>query len=145
MISTVGDLIAALQRFDPAETVALAVAGRRMRFPRISEEVCQDAFTGPAPIYIYSYDRDEPVFNVVFIGDDLTHLSKHNRAAHKARGETVLYPDDVRAMSQLDPKPYVYTDPVSSNTTRLAKKRDDVKLEFKPRRGFAQDEASYEG
>lgn len=142
-ISTVGDLIKALENHDKDEQVALYVEGRRQRFFSVSEEVCQENFYGPASIYVYGQADDLPLFPVVFLGDNIQRQGDHNRRVAGLRGEPVHTPDSVRAMVQLDRKPYVYTDPVSGKTTRLKKIRDDVAVEFKPRHGFSQDEALY--
>lgn len=145
-ISTVGDLIKALESFDPTETIALYVNGRRERFFSVSEEVCQDDFYGPASIYVYGQKDDLPLFPVVFLGDNIQRSGDHNRRVAGVRGEPVHTPDSVRAMIQLDPKPYVYTDPVSEKKTRLRSRvtRSGAPVEFKPRDGFVSDESAYE-
>lgn len=144
-IRTVGDLIKALEVHDPEEPVALYVNGRRQRFFNVSEEVCQDDFYGPASIYVYGMKDEVPLFPVVFLGDDIHRSGDHNRRVAQHRGETVHTPESVRAMIQLDPKPYVYKDPVTDKKTRMAKKPEGAEhwAKFKPRHGFAQSEALY--
>lgn len=141
-VYTVGDLLKELQQHDPDLPVAIYANGRRMQFFAASEEVCQDSFYGPAPIYIYGHDEDKAVFNVLFLGDSAASHSQSNRRIARHKGEEITV-EAVRTMTQLDPKPWVYTDPVSKAETRLAERRDDVPMQFSPERGFSQNQEDY--
>lgn len=141
-IYTVADLLKELQQYDPDLPVAIYANGHRMRFFSVSEEVCQDSFYGPSPIYIYGLDRGEAMFNAVFLGDSAASHSQSNRRIARHKGEEITV-EAVRTMTQLDPKPWVYVDPVSKAETRLAERRDDVPVQFRPKRGFSQNQEDY--
>ena len=140
-IYTVGDLIEALQKYDPKEPVAIRARGGESQYFAVSEEVCQDGYLAPAPIYVYGHDTDKPVYNVVFLGDNQEVSSRHNREVHrKYRGDEITV-EDVRTMIQRDPKPYVYTDPVTKKTTRLTEAEAepwDAVVVLSPRDGYSQ-------
>ena len=139
-IYTVGDLIKALQKYDPEESVAIRVHGGESQYFSVSEEVCQDGYLAPAPIYVYGHDADKPVYNVVFLGDDQESSSSHNRKIYRSRGNEITV-EDVRTMIQRDPQPYVYTDPVTGKTSRLTEAEAEPwesVVVFSPRPGYSQ-------
>lgn len=128
------------------ERVAIRQHGGEASYFSVSEEVCQDGYLAPAPIYTYRYDPSKPVYNTVFIGDNQESATRNNRALSRARGMEITV-EDIRTKIQRDPKPFLYTDPVSNKKTRLSIQDAepwDAVVVFAPARGFSQNREDYE-
>lgn len=141
MISTVGDLKKALADLNDEDEVVLMVRNERQRYPNVTQVVGYDSDWGPVFLYTHGAPRDgdEPLQVYTVIGE---RPYTGNEDIAKRRGDHISV-EDVRAMTQLDPKPWVYTDPVSEKSTRLKEPRLDVVTEFKPRHGFEQRQEAY--
>ncbi|AWN07767.1 hypothetical protein HOT31_gp096 [Microbacterium phage Hendrix] len=141
MISTVGDLKKALLWLEDDDQLVLSVRGERVQFPSVTEVVGYHGSWGPAFLYYHGEPRnEEPLTVFVVLGESID--TTHNERIARNRGTHVSV-KDVRRAKQLDPKPWVYTDPVSGKKTRLPARRLDVETKFDPRYGYVKDEEAY--
>lgn len=141
MISTVGDLKKALADLNDEDEVVLMVRNERQRYPNVTQVVGYDSDWGPVFLYTHGAPRDgdEPLQVYTVIGE---RPYTGNEDIAKRRGDHISV-EDVRAMTQLDPKPWVYTDPVSHQTTRLEKEIPEYGTKFDPRHGYVRDREAY--
>lgn len=141
MISTVGDLKKALEELNDDDELVVFVRGERKRFPNLQQAVGYDGSWGPNFLYYHGEPQDEEPLKVwVVLGDSLS--TESNEQIAKSRGVHFTV-DEVRSMVQLDPRPWVYRDPVSKQKTRLTKPIPGVLTKFKPRYGYADLEELY--
>lgn len=144
----VSELIAKLQEFDQDTQIAVEnSAGRGSTWFNVEEILTQSDFYGARPLWIYGNEPSLPIEVTIMLssGGSFEGQQKHNREIARRRGEFIPTPEWVRTSPQLDPKPWVYTDPVSHKTTRLPFSHgvEGAPLEWAPRPLFSDMEKDY--
>ncbi|QNJ55987.1 hypothetical protein SEA_RASPUTIA_97 [Microbacterium phage Rasputia] len=140
MISTVGDLKRALASMNDEDELVLMVRGERMRYPSLSEKVGYDGSWGPAFLYYHGEPQDDQPLKVIVVLGQVPSTGRNEEIAqHRGNHISVAA---VRAMKQLDPRPWLYTDPVSKQKTRLEAELPGL-TKFRPRPGYVDDKKEY--